>query len=161
MVASLGRGFREEHRKGHATALVISSDEDGSSKLTQSRVLSASGVVYTGMRICLSVAMGFMGMLSSLRGAKGGIKEVRERGSRVGADEQKPHAILARAGPHAALVLVACDDHETRQAAVAKAADQASESWAFSRAEFLADLDPGPKHDWVGTALGEPSRTNM
>jgi hypothetical protein len=56
--------------------------------------------------------------------------------------------------------LVTCDDHETRQAAVAKAADQASESWDFSRAEFLTDLDPGPKHDWVRAALGEPSRPN-
>jgi hypothetical protein len=101
-----------------------------------------------------------MGMLSSLRGAKGGIKEVRERGSHVGADEQKVHAILARAGPHAALLLVACDDHEMRQAAVAKAADQGSECWDFSRTEFLADLDPGPKHDWVRAALREPSRTN-
>ena len=115
MVASLGRGFREEHRKGRATALVISSNEDGSLKLTQSRVLSTSGVVYTGMRISLSVAMGCMGMLSSLRGARGGINEVRERGSHVG---------------------------------------------ALSRTEFLADLDPGPKHDWVRAALGEPSRTN-
>ena len=145
---------------GHATALVISSNEDGSLKLTQSRVLSASGVVYTGMRISLSVVMGFMGMLSSLRGAEGGIKEVRERGSHVGADEQKAHAMLARVGPHAALVLVACDDRETRQAAVAKAADQASESWDFSRTEFLADLDPGPKHDWVRAALGAPSGPN-
>lgn len=160
MVTSLGRGFRKEHRKGHATALVISSNEDGSLKLTQSRALSASGVAYTGMRISLSVAMGFMGMLSSLRGAKGGIKEVRHHGSRVGADEQQAHAILARAGPHAALVLVACNDHATRQAAVAKAADQASESWDASRTEFLAELDPGPKHDWVRTALGEPSSTN-
>jgi hypothetical protein len=159
MVASLGRGFRKKHRKGHATALVISSNEDGSLKLTQSRVLSAGGVVYTAMRISLSVAMGFMGILSSLRGAEGGVKDVRERGSHVGADEQRGHAILARVGPHAALVLVACDDQETRQAAVAKAADQASESWDGSRTEFLADLDQGPKHDWVRTALGEPSST--
>jgi len=47
-----------------------------------------------------------------------------------------------------------------RQAAVAKAAGQASESWDFSRTEFLADLDPGPKHNWVRTALGEPFSTN-
>ena len=138
-------------------ALVISANEDGSLKLTQSRVLSASGVVYTGMRISLSVAMGFMGMLSSLRGAKGGIEEVRERGSHVGADEQHAHEILARAGPHAALALIACGNHETRQAAVTKAADQASESWSGSRTEFLAGLDPGPKHDWVRTALAEAS----
>ena len=103
--------------------------------------------------------MGFMGMLSSLRGAKGGVKDVRERGSHVGADEQRGYELLARVGPHAALLLVACDDHDTRTAAVAKATDQASESWDASRTEFLADLDPGPKHDWVRTALGEPSST--
>ena len=159
MVASLGRGFRAKHRKGHATAFVIIGNEDGSLKLTQSRVLSARGVVYTGMRVYLSVAIGFIGILSMLRGAKGAIKDVHARGSHVGADEQKAHAILARVGPHAALLLVARDDHETRQAAVATAADQASESWDFSRAEFLADLDPGAKHDWVRTALGEPSST--
>jgi hypothetical protein len=159
-VSSLGRGFREEHRKRHATALLVSGNEDGSLKLTQSRVPSARDVVYTGMRISLSVAMGFMGMISSLRGARGGIKEVRERESHVGADEQKAHAILARAGRDAALVLVACDDHETRLAVVAKAADHAGESWDFSRTDFRADLDPGPKHDWVRSALGEPSRTD-
>jgi hypothetical protein len=41
MVASLGRGFRKKHRKGHADAFVI--NKDGSLKITQSRVLSASG----------------------------------------------------------------------------------------------------------------------
>ena len=112
------------------------------------------------MRISLSVAMGFMGMLSSLRGAKGGIKEVRERGSRVGADEQKAHAILARVGPHAALVLVACDDPQTRQAAVARAADQATESWDFSRTEFLANLDPGPKLVPAECPKRRPARPN-
>ena len=159
MVASLGRGFRKQHRKGHAMAFVIRRNEDGSLKLTQSRVVSAGGVVYTGMRVSLSVAIGFIGMLSMLRGAKGAVKDVHGRGSHVGADEQKAHAILARVGPHSALLLIGCDDHETRHAAMANAADQASESWEFSRAEFLADLDPGPKHDWVRTALGEPAST--
>ena len=37
MLAALGRGFRKKHRKGHATALVISGNKDGSLKLTQSR----------------------------------------------------------------------------------------------------------------------------
>lgn len=68
----------------------------------------------------------------------------------------KAHAILARIGPHAALLLVACDDQETRQTAVAKAADQASESWDAARTEFLASLDPGPKHDWVRLLSGSP-----
>ena len=40
MLASLRRGFRKKHRKGHATALVISGNKDGSLKVTQSRVLT-------------------------------------------------------------------------------------------------------------------------
>ncbi|MET0511018.1 MAG: hypothetical protein ABW135_04995 [Thermoleophilaceae bacterium] len=44
MLASLRRGFRKKHRKGHATALVISGNRDGSLKLTQARVLTASGL---------------------------------------------------------------------------------------------------------------------
>ena len=32
MLASLRRGFRKKHRKGHATALVISGNKDGSLK---------------------------------------------------------------------------------------------------------------------------------
>jgi len=157
MLASLRRGFRTKHRKGHATALVISANKDGSLKLTQSRVLSASGFVYTLLRIGLSVTIGFMGLFSTLKGAKGGVHEARERGSHVGSDEQAVHAILAKAGPHAALVLVCCDDQELRQAVVAKAAERASESWDGSRAQFLARLDPGSQHDWIRAALGEPS----
>ena len=94
-MVSLGREFRETHRKGRAKALVVSGNEDGSLKVTQSRLLSASGVVYTGMRISASVAMGFMGMVSSLRGAKGAVHGVHEHGSHVGSDERKAHAILA------------------------------------------------------------------
>jgi hypothetical protein len=45
MMASLGRGFRKKHRKGHATALVISGNKDGSLEVTQSRVLTAGGFV--------------------------------------------------------------------------------------------------------------------
>jgi hypothetical protein len=99
MLASLGRGFRKEARKGHATALVISGNQDGSLKLTQSRVLSASGVVYTVLRISLSVTIGFAGILSSLKGAKGAAHEVRERDSHVGSDELAVHGILGRIGP--------------------------------------------------------------
>ena len=104
MLASLRRGFRKRHRKGHATALVISGNKDGSLKVTQSRVLTASGFVYTLIRIPLSVTMGFTGILSTLGGAKGAVHEVRERESHVGSDEQAVHALLARVGPDAALV---------------------------------------------------------
>jgi hypothetical protein len=155
MVASLGRGFREKHRKGHATALVISDNKDGSLRLTQSRALTASGFVYTVIRISLSWMIGFMGLFSTLRGGIGATHEVRARKSHVGSDEHAAHAMLARVGPDAALVLVSCDDQETRQAVVARAADSASESWDGSRAEFLAALDPGSQHDWVRAAVGE------
>ena len=39
-LASLGRGFRKQARKGHVTAFVISANKDGSLKLTQSRVVT-------------------------------------------------------------------------------------------------------------------------
>jgi hypothetical protein len=157
MLVSLRRGFREEHRKGHASALVISGNKDGSLTLTQSRVLTASGFVYTVIRISLSVLMGFMGLFSALRGAKGGVHEVHERESHVGSDELSVHAMLARVGPDAALVVGCCDDQELRQAVVARAAERARESWDGSRAEFLAGLDPGSQHDWLRSAVGEPS----
>jgi hypothetical protein len=160
MLASLRQGFRKKHRKGHATALVISGNKDGSLKLTQSRVLSASGFVYALVRVSLSWTIGFLGMLSTLGGVKGAVHEVRERQSHVGSDEQAAHALLARVGPDAALVLVCCDDQELRQAVVARAADRASESWDGSRAQFLAALDPGSQHDWVRAAVNEPSSTN-
>ena len=160
MVASLGRGFRTKHRKGHAEAFVITGNKDGSLKITQSRVLSASGAVYTVERIGLSVLIGFMGMLSALRGAKGSIKDVRHRGAHVGSDERRAHELLAAIGPDAAIALVTCDDQTTRQAAVAHAAEQSSESWDGSRTEFLAALDPGPQHDWVRAALHEPTSAN-
>ena len=160
MVTSLGRGFRKTHRKGRATAVVISPNKDGSLKVTQSRVLSASGVVYTVMRVSASVAVGFAGILSSLSGGRGAVRDVRERGSHVGSDEQRAHEILARFGPNAALLLVACDDEDPRPAVVSKAADLADESWDGSRARFLAGLDPGSQNDWVRAALGESSIAN-
>ena len=112
MLASLRRGFRKKHRKGHATALVISGNKDGSLKLTQSRVLTASGFVYTLIRIPLSVTIGFTGMLSTLEGAKGAGHEVHLREAHVGSDEHVAHAILAQVGPDAAVALVCCDDQK-------------------------------------------------
>ena len=158
MLASLGRGFRKKHRKGHATALVASGNKDGSLKVTQSRVLSASGFVYTLLHISLSWMIGFMGLLSTVRGGIGAAHEVREHKSHVGSDEQTAHGMLARVGPGAALVLVRCDDEELRRAVVGRATERARESWDGSRAEFLAALDPGSKDDWVRAALSEPSK---
>ena len=160
MLASLRRECRKKHRKGHATALVISGNKDGSLKLTQSRVLTASGFVYTLIRIPLSVTIGLTGMLSTLEGAKGAVHEVHLREAHVGSDEHVAHAILAQVGPDAAVALVCCDDPETRRAVAARAAGRASRSWDGSRTEFLAALDPGITHDWVRTALDEPASAN-
>jgi hypothetical protein len=157
MLASLRRGFREQARKGNTTALVISANRDGSLKLTQSRVLSAGNFVYTLTRISLSVTIGFTGIISTLRGAKSGVHEVREHGSQVGSEEKAAHAILAQVGPNAALALVCGNDRETRRTVLVQAADRGTDSWDGSRAQFLADLDPGTEHDWLRAAIGEPS----
>jgi hypothetical protein len=74
-------------------------------------------------------------------------------------DEHRVHEILAEAGPHAALAIVRCEDQQTRQMVAAAAADSARNSWDGSLTEFLAALDPGPAHDWVRAAVGEPSST--
>ena len=157
MLASLGRGFRKKRRKGHVSAFVIHGNKDGSLTLTQSRVLSIRGLVYTITHIALSWTIGFIGISSMLRGTKGAARQVRDHKSHVGSDEQRVHEVLAHVGPDAALVLVRCDDQETRLAVVARAAASASKSWDGSRAEFLAGLDPGSQHDWLRAAVGEPS----
>ena len=69
--ASLSREFRESARKGHAKALVIHGNKDGSLTLTQSRVQSASGVVYMLVRIPLVVTIGFTGILSTAARCQG------------------------------------------------------------------------------------------
>jgi hypothetical protein len=89
--------------------------------------------------------------------AKSGGHAVHVREAHVGSDEQAAHAILAEAGPNAAVALVCCKDPETRHIVAAQAVDRASYSWDGSRTKFLAGLDPGRKHDWVRAALGEPS----
>jgi hypothetical protein len=155
LFVSLRRGFRKKARKGHAMALVITGNDDGSLKLTQSRVVAVGGFGYTLVRVSLAVMIGFTGILSTLKGAKHGVQEAEARGSHVGSDEKAAHTILARVGPNAALALVCCDDEELRQAVVARAADRASESWDGSRAQFLADLDRGSQHDWLRAAIDQ------
>jgi hypothetical protein len=100
-----------------------------------------------------------MGLFSMLKGTAGGVHAARVRKGHIGSGE-RAQEILAEAGPHATVVLVRCEDQKTRQLVTAAAADQAKESWDGSLTEFLAALDPGSAHDWVRTALGEPSSTN-
>ncbi len=160
MLASLGHGFRRNARKGDADAFVLSANADGSLKLTESRLLQASGFVATLIGVSLAWMVGFMGVVSMLKGAKGTAHAARKRRSHVGSDEQRAHEILAQAGPDAAILLVRCKDRETAQIVTAGAADRASYSWDGSMPDFLAALDPGSKHDWVRAALDKPTRAN-
>jgi uncharacterized membrane protein len=160
MLASLGRGFRKKARKGGAAAVVVKGNPDGSLKLTQSRVLTASDFASTLIRVSLSWTVGFMGLFATLKGAKSQAHAAHVRKGHVGSDAHQAHKILAEAGPHAAIALVRCKDQETRQMVAAAAADSARGSWDGSLTEFLAALDPGSTHDWVRAALGEPSSTN-
>ena len=123
-------------------------------------MLSVGDFVYTVTRVFLSVAVGLMGILSTVKGAKEEAHAARGRKGHVGSDEHQAHEILAEAGPHAALAIVRCEDQQTRQMVVAAAADSAKGNWDGPLTEFLAALDPGPDHDWVRAAVGEPASTS-
>jgi hypothetical protein len=160
MLASLGRGFRTKARRGGTTALVVRGNPDGSLKVTESRVLSASDFMAALIRFSLSWMIGFIGLFSMLKGAKSEVRAARVRKGHTGSDEHRAHEILGEAGPHGALVLVRCKDHQTRQMDAAAAADSADSSWDGSLTEFLAALDPGSDHDWVRAAVGERTDKN-
>lgn len=157
MVASLGGEFRRNARKGGARVAVVRANADGSLKVTDSRVLEAGDFTASVMRVSLSWVIGFLGMFSMFKGARTGASDAKERKGHVGSEEHRAHEILADAGPQAAVVLVRCKDQQTRQL-VAAAADNAKASWDGPLTVFLASLDPGPAHDWVREAVGEPSR---
>ena len=159
-LASVGRDFRKQARKGHAEVFVASANTDGSLKLTESRVLTATGIAALIPHLVASLMLGFLGIGSMLKGARIEGRAIHKRASQVGSDEQRAHAMLAQAGANAAIVLVGCDDSRLRQMLTAQAADHAVETWDGLRSEFLAELDPGVGHDWVRAALGEPLSTD-
>ncbi|HEY4277862.1 MAG TPA: hypothetical protein VGM91_06565 [Conexibacter sp.] len=160
MLGSLGGAFRRKAREGSATAFVVSANKDGSLKVTQSRVLSAGDLSAAVIRVAASVGIGFSGIFSALRGVERGAHDARKRQGHVGSDEQRAHEILAKAGPHAALALVRCQDDKMRHEVVARASDRAAgDTWDGLLADFLSSLDPSDKHDWVRTALDEPPPT--
>ena len=64
-----------------------------------------------------------MGLFSTLKGAKAEARAAQARKGHAGSGEHRAHEILADAGPHAAIVLVRCQDQETRQMVAAAAAD--------------------------------------
>jgi hypothetical protein len=98
MLASLGHEFRAKARKGAASAVVIRGNPDGSLKVTESRVLSASDFMAVLMRLSLSWLVGFMGLFSMLKGARGGVRTAEAHKGHTGSDEHRAHEILAAAG---------------------------------------------------------------
>jgi len=86
MLAKLGRGFRAKARDGRVTAIVVTANPDGSLKLTQSRMVTRSGYVGTLIHLSLVWWIGFLGLLSAVRGVRGGIHAagMASRARRVG-----------------------------------------------------------------------------
>ena len=160
MLASLGRTFRHDARAGKANVFVISANADGSLKLTESRAVEASGLFSTVIHVTGAVLVGFIGMFSTLKEAFRVRRATHVHASHIGSDDIRSHEILAEVGPDAALALVRCKDEEMRHQVTEKAADSAVATWDGSLPEFLADLDPGSKDDWVRNALGVPSGAN-
>ncbi|MCX5007877.1 hypothetical protein OHB05_35435 [Streptomyces sp. NBC_00638] len=160
MLASLGRGFRRKARKDGTTAVVIRGNADGSLTLTQSRVLTANGLANALFHVSLSWMVGFMGLFSTLKGARAGAHAAEVRKGHVGSNARQAHRVLAEAGPHAAITLVRCKDTDTRQMVAAAAGERAKDSWDGSLTELLATLDPGSAHDWVRAAVDGASSTH-
>ena len=157
MVASLSHDFRHKARSGKASAFVVTRNRDASYKLVQSRVLTASGIVATAMRLAAAILAGFVGLVSALRGAMGYTHAVRGRHSHVRHDDQRLAELLDPLGPHAALVVIVCTDDVTSQAVVAQGTKRGLDCGCYPRDEFLAFLDrQGDNYDWARPAIVEP-----
>jgi hypothetical protein len=120
-------------------------------------VLSAGDFSAAIIRLTASIGIGFTGIASALKGVRGGVHAARQRQGHVGSDDQRAHELLAEAGPHAALALIRCEDDQTRQDVAALASERADNSWDGPLTNFLSLLEPSSKHDWVRTALAQPT----
>jgi hypothetical protein len=159
MLASLGREFRHDVRKRRAAALVCTANNDGSLKVTESRVVTAGNLANALARFTVFRAVGFFGIISTLKGGEDEVHALRAREGHVAADEHPAHAILAEAGPKGAVVLVRCNDQAGAERVATRAADSALRHWDASLQDFLDALEPGDQ-DWMRHALGEPSNTH-
>ena len=157
-LARLGGGFRSQARSGRVLAVVVSENADGSLMVTQSRAVTASGLIGTLLRLSMVWIIGLLGLFSAAQGVKGGARAVGLHQGRGGSDELRAHELLGETGTNSALVVVRGQESDTRTAVVTALAAKASRYWDGSLSEFLAALDPGPAHDWIRTALGESPR---
>jgi hypothetical protein len=144
-------------RKGHADALVAKANADGSLEVRQSRALKTGNLANLAIRLSSSIAIGFLGIFSALKGVKQSGHALHVHQHHVGQDEQQVHAILASAGSRSALLLVRCDDNSMLETVVSATSKGAVYSWQGSLSEFLDSLDPGSDDDWVRAAVGKAS----
>ena len=156
MLATLGRRFRKQARRGTVDAFVISGNRDRSLKVTKSRVLSASAVMAALIRVVLAIGVGFMGMLSSIKAGEAVGHAGHQRKGHVASDDRVDE-LLGLGGAKGTIAMVLCKDQETRRVVTEHASEHAGANWDGSRSEFLAALDPGSKPDWVRSTLGEQS----
>src|SRR5215218_5408288 len=73
MFVTLGRAFRKDVRDGHAAAIVVTENADGSLKLRDNLVRTLTGYVGTLMHLSVSWLTGFMGVTSAAKGVRHGV----------------------------------------------------------------------------------------
>jgi hypothetical protein len=112
MLFSLGRGFRNKSRRAGTTAFVVTANKDGSLKLAESRALEVMGLTALLVHLSVSWTVGFLGVVSTLKGVKATAHAAHEQQSHVGSDDQRAQGIIAEAGPDAAIMLVRCEDEK-------------------------------------------------
>ena len=157
-VASLGHSFRHKARSGGASAFVVTHNTDGSFKLVQSRVLTATGVVAMATFFTAEIMVGLIGIGAARKGAKASRQRAHERQSGVGRDAHRLAEVFDQLGPHAACVLFHCTDEETAQAVATRAGERSDRSSHYGRTDFLAMLDRlGSEYDWIRPAVAEPA----
>jgi len=157
-VASLGHSFRHKARRGGASAFVVTRNPDGSFKLVQSRVLTASGVVAMAMFFMADIMVGLLGIGAARKGVKASRQRAHERQSGVGRDAHRLAEVFDELGPHAACVLFHCTDEETAQVVATRADERGDRSSHYARTDFLAMLDRlGSEYDWIRPAVAEPA----
>jgi hypothetical protein len=63
--------------------------------------VTASELSATVIHLSLSWTVGFLGIVSGIKGARRSVHAVHEHEGHVGAGEHPAHALLDKAGPHA------------------------------------------------------------
>lgn len=158
MVASLGHSFRHRALKGSASAWVVTRGSDGSFRLVQSRIVTATGIVANVSKFVAIVMAGLIGIGPAIKGVKAAGHRAHQRQSGVGQDADRLAQVFDQLGPHGACVLLYCTDDEMAQTVATRADERGDHSSHYARTEFLALLARlGTAYDWIRPAVAEPA----